>query len=257
MPATHESFARAGDEYKMPVAEAIPDATTDPSQIRVLPVIDPTTKQPHVGAANASQATDSQSPNVSDQPSAVVPDGTVSAANPGAAIPIPAEPQTAPQTQAPQVATGAAVPPNPSAIPPATQPNRQPQFTAVSVGIPSSLKSQMAASTPDPGGNKSPDAAMPSIEPVAIPEAAARNLLVQQPAPAYPDSAKGQSGTVILQVVIGRDGSVQDAKFMQGSLVFARAAIDAVRQWRFQPYTMNGRPVSTVTSLTVSFKPAS
>lgn len=257
MPATHESFARAGDEYKMPVAEAIPDATTDPSQIRVLPVIDPTTKQPHVGAANASQATDSQSPNVSDQPSAVVPDGTVSAANPGAAIPIPAEPQTAPQTQAPQVATAAAVPPNPSAIPPATQPNRQPQFTAVSVGIPSSLKSQMAASTPDPGGNKSPDAAMPSIEPVAIPEAAARNLLVQQPAPAYPDSAKGQSGTVILQVVIGRDGSVQDAKFMQGSLVFARAAIDAVRQWRFQPYTMNGRPVSTVTSLTVSFKPAS
>jgi protein TonB len=113
----------------------------------------------------------------------------------------------------------------------------------------------MAASTSDPGGNKSPDAAMPSIEPVAIPEAAARNLLVQQPAPAYPESAKGQFGTVILQVLIGRDGSVQDAKFMQGSLVFARAAIDAVKQWHFQPYTMNGRPVSTVTSLTVAFKP--
>jgi len=255
VPATHESFARAGDEYKMPVAEAIPDATTDPSQIHVLPVIDPTAKQPHTGAANASQATDSQSPNVPDQAPAAMPDGAASAANPGAAIPIPSEPQPSPQMQAPQATNATSAQPK-LGVPSATQPNRQPQFTAVSVGIPSSLKSQMAASTSDPGGNKSPDAAMPSIEPVAIPEAAARNLLVQQPAPAYPESAKGQFGTVILQVLIGRDGSVQDAKFMQGSLVFARAAIDAVKQWHFQPYTMNGRPVSTVTSLTVAFKPA-
>jgi TonB family protein len=115
----------------------------------------------------------------------------------------------------------------------------------------------MAANTSEAGGNKSPDAAMPSIEPVTVPEATARNLLLQQPAPAYPESAKGQSGTVVLQVFVGRDGAVQDAKFLQGSLVFARAAIDAVKQWHFQPYTMNGRPVSTVTSLTIGFKPAS
>jgi TonB family protein len=255
--ATHESFARAGDEYKMPAAEAIPDATTDPSQIHVLPVIDPTAKLPHTGAANTSVASDSQSPNVPDQVPATAADGTASAANPGAAIPIPSEPQTTPQAQAPQTATATSAPAKPSVVPPAAQPNRQPQIRAVSVGIPSSLRSQMAASTPDPGGNKSPDAAMPSIEPVAIPEAAARNLLVQQPAPAYPESAKGQSGTVILEVLIGRDGSVEDAKFMQGSLLFAHAAIDAVKQWHFQPYTMNGRPVSTVTSLTVAFKPAS
>jgi protein TonB len=113
----------------------------------------------------------------------------------------------------------------------------------------------MASITPEASGNKAPEAAMPSIEPVSLPEAAARNLLLQQAAPLYPDSAKGQSGTVVLQVLVGRDGTVQDAKFLQGSLVFARAAIDAVKQWRFQPYTMNGRPVSTVTSLTVSFKP--
>jgi protein TonB len=114
----------------------------------------------------------------------------------------------------------------------------------------------MAANTTEAGGNKSPEAAMASIEPVALPEAAARGLLLQQPAPAYPDSAKGQSGTVILQVFVSREGMVQDAKFLQGSLVFARAAIDAVKQWHFQPYTMNGRPVSTVTSLTVGFRPA-
>ena len=60
-----------------------------------------------------------------------------------------------------------------------------------------------------------------------------------------------------LQVLIGRDGTVQDAKFLQGSLAFARPAIDAVKQWRFKPYLMNGRPASTQTLLTVSFKPGS
>jgi protein TonB len=58
-------------------------------------------------------------------------------------------------------------------------------------------------------------------------------------------------------VLIGRDGTVQDAKFIQGSLAFARTAIDAVKQWRFKPYLMNGRAASTQTLLTVSFKPGS
>ena len=52
-PQAHESFGRAGDEYKLPVAENIPDANTDPSQIRVLPVVDPTIKPPANGAANS------------------------------------------------------------------------------------------------------------------------------------------------------------------------------------------------------------
>jgi protein TonB len=97
---------------------------------------------------------------------------------------------------------------------------------------------------------------MDSIEPVAIAEAAERALLTDQPAIDYPANAKGEQGTVILQVWIGRDGTVQDAKFQQGSLAFARAAIEGVKQWKFKPYSMNGRPVSVQTVLTMSFKPA-
>ena len=111
--------------------------------------------------------------------------------------------------------------------------------------------------TPDASGNKPVEAALPSIEPVDIPEATARGLLTDQPAPSYPSSAKGQQGTVILQVLVGRDGTVQDAKFLQGSLAFARAAIDGAKQWKFKPYVMNGRPVSVETNLTISFKPPS
>jgi len=98
---------------------------------------------------------------------------------------------------------------------------------------------------------------MQSIEPVVVPEAAERALLADQPAIDYPANARGQQGTVILQVLIGRDGSVQDAKFLQGSLAFARTAIDGVKLWKFKPYSMNGRAVSVQTTMTMAFKPGS
>lgn len=113
----------------------------------------------------------------------------------------------------------------------------------------------MAVMVPEASGNKPIEAAMPSIEPVDVPELTERNLLTDQPPIGYPATAKGQQGTVILQVLIGRDGVVQDAKFLQGSLAFARTAIDGVRQWKFKPYILNGRPVSVQTLLTVKFKP--
>jgi periplasmic protein TonB len=102
-----------------------------------------------------------------------------------------------------------------------------------------------------------PEAAMSSIEPVKLTESEAWGLLAQPVDAVYPDSARasGQHGSVVLQVFIGRDGAVQDAKFLQGSLVFARAAIDAVKQWRFKPYAMNGRAVSVQTVITLNFKP--
>ena len=98
---------------------------------------------------------------------------------------------------------------------------------------------------------------MSAIEPVNLPESAARDLLTQPVDPPYPAAARasGQRGSVVLQVLIGRDGAVQDVKFLQGSLMFARAAIDAVRQWRFKPYSMNGRAVSVQSVITLNFKP--
>jgi protein TonB len=119
------------------------------------------------------------------------------------------------------------------------------------------LKSQIASMTPEASGTKPPEAAMSSIEPVDLPETAVRELLAQGAEPAYPAAAKagGQRGSVVLQVLIGRDGTVQDAKFLQGSLIFARVAIDAVKQWSFKPYLVNGRAVSVQSAITLNFKP--
>jgi TonB family protein len=274
-PVTHEDFARAGDEYKLPVAENIPDATTDPSQIQVLPVVDPTAKKPAGDAPAPEVNTDPKDPSATtpspdaSQPSGVaVPENPPVQPAPPAAVPStsPAPVASAPastgtavvttapvRTDPPAVATAPVSSPVPSTPPP---PRRQPApYVPVTTKVPSSLQSQMAVMVPDASGNKPADAAMPSIEPVDVPELTERNLLAEQPPMGYPATAKGQQGTVILQVLVGRDGVVQDAKFLQGSLAFARTAIDGVRQWKFKPYIMNGRPVSVQTLLTVKFKP--
>lgn len=275
VPTTHENFGLAGDEYKLPIAQNIPDATTDPTQIRVVPVVDPTAKQPNGAAANADPTTEdpahveNSTQNPSDQPQTTV--QVQETAQPGPASPVAGDPAA---SSVPPALPKLKVEPAPTTVPAqAPTPARRDPMQAVTnsrppdvrvttslkptAGIPSSLRSQMASPTPEASGNKPVESALPSIEPVTLPEASARSLLLQKAEPEYPATAKSQQGNVVLQVLIGRDGSVQDTKFLQGSLAFARAATDAVRQWRFKPYTMNGRPVSVQTILTLSFKPAS
>jgi len=92
-------------------------------------------------------------------------------------------------------------------------------------------------------------------EPVAVSEEAARTLLVHTVTPIYPAEGLPQKlhGAVVLQAVIGRDGNVEDLKIVRGYFILGKAAIAAVKQWRFQPYTINGRAVSTQTVVTVNF----
>ncbi|HEY6370531.1 MAG TPA: TonB family protein [Candidatus Sulfotelmatobacter sp.] len=269
-PAAHENFGRAGDEYKLPVAETIPDATTDPSQIQVLPVVDPTIKKPNSLGGNAIQlppdataaTPGDQAPSSGAQPpenqaGQPAPDSTQPVTTTAEAPPSPAPTAVAPGVSAPQHSDPFTAAPQPAVSVPARPKSQEQHSAATPANVPSSLKSHMALMAPDTGGNKSPESAMPSIEPVSVPEFTERALLSEQPEIAYPANPKAQPGTVILQVLIGRDGTVQDAKFMQGSLAFARSAIDGVRRWKFKPYVMNGRPVSVQTLLTMSFKPAS
>jgi TonB family protein len=286
----HDSFGQSGDEYKLPTAENIPDATTDASQIRVLPVIDPTAKADKPPQADGGQPTTAENGAAdSNQPAQNQPGQSQSDQNPAAQIQTKEEP--AGQTQPTQIKDSAAssatiAPATTTALPPAAPPSPIPEsikvpivqtvapqprlvtstqpsvapphpVSASNIGIPSSLKSQMASSTPDASGNKSPEAAMSAIEPVNLTESAAREQLDQSADPIYPPAARptAQRGSVVLQVQIARDGSVQEVKFVQGSLIFARPAIDAVRQWHFKPYSMNGRAVSVKSLITLNFKP--
>jgi TonB family protein len=278
--AQHDSFGQSGDEYKLPVAANIPDATTDPSQIHVVAIVDPTAKPDKNAQPNGetqsivvdtsptdqnqapNQAPDQSPPSQPPESKSQASDPSVSSGSNAAGAATPATPVSAP-SEPPQLQNAPAVQftqPQPKVTAPVRATSPTPTVSAGNnPAIPSSLKSQTASSAPEASGNKPVEAAMSSIEPVKLPESAIRELLSQPVDPEYPAAAKGsgQRGSVVLQVLIGRDGAVQDAKFQQGSLVFAKVAIDAVKEWRFKPYSMNGRAVSVQSVITLNFQPPS
>ena len=60
-------------------------------------------------------------------------------------------------------------------------------------------------------------------------------------------------GSVVLQAVVGTDGTIENLRVLSGPAILATAAQQAVRQWRFKPYLQNGQPVETKTKITVNF----
>ena len=58
---------------------------------------------------------------------------------------------------------------------------------------------------------------------------------------------------VIVEAVIGVDGSITDVKVLRSIPLLDEAAVEAVRQWKFTPTTLNGVPVPVVMTLTVNF----
>jgi TonB family protein len=73
--------------------------------------------------------------------------------------------------------------------------------------------------------------------------------------PEYPEEArkKGISGTVRLHVIVAKDGSIKQLEVMSGHPLLQQAALDAVRQWRYQPTLLNGSPVEVDTTIDVIF----
>ena len=80
--------------------------------------------------------------------------------------------------------------------------------------------------------------------------------IISMPHPAYPPLARQTriSGTVRLHAIIGKDGTVQSLTLESGHPLLVQAALDAVRQWRYKPYMLNGQPVEVETAVSVEFK---
>ncbi len=100
----------------------------------------------------------------------------------------------------------------------------------------------------------SPDIAKPASERVRLsPEA--QQVLSHPVGPNYPLLAREMKvqGSVVLDAVIGRDGTIQDLHIVSGPAILASAALEAVRQWHFKPYYQNGQPVETEARITVNF----
>ncbi len=105
-----------------------------------------------------------------------------------------------------------------------------------------------------------------SSTPVAVPKVAtpqrvrvstgvATGLLLKKVQPNYPPLAKSAriQGHVLLTAEISKDGTIQGLKLVSGHPMLAPAAIEAVKQWRYKPYLLNGEPVAVETQVDVIF----
>ncbi|MDP8982283.1 MAG: energy transducer TonB [Acidobacteriota bacterium] len=80
--------------------------------------------------------------------------------------------------------------------------------------------------------------------------------VIRHPEPVYPDRARLDhiQGRVVLWLTIGRDGQVKAIEALSGDRLLVPAAIDAVKQWTFQPALEDGRPVTFASSVEVNFQ---
>jgi protein TonB len=105
-----------------------------------------------------------------------------------------------------------------------------------------------------------------SSTPVAVPKVAtpqrvrvsqgvSNGLLIKRVQPNYPPLARQAriQGQVVLHAEISKDGTIQNLQLISGHAMLAPAAIEAVKQWRYKPYLLNGEPVAVETEVIVNF----
>jgi protein TonB len=90
---------------------------------------------------------------------------------------------------------------------------------------------------------------------VRVSTGVATGLLIRKITPNYPQLAKQAriQGSVVLQAEISKDGTIQNLQLISGHPMLAPAAIEAVKQWRYKPYLLNGEPVAVETQVVVNF----
>jgi protein TonB len=108
------------------------------------------------------------------------------------------------------------------------------------------------------GGILSSQVAVPKVatpQRVRVSQGVSTGLLIKKVTPNYPQLAKQAriQGTVVLQAEISKEGTIQNLQLISGHPMLAPAAIEAVKQWRYKPYLLNGEPVAVETQVVVNF----
>ena len=89
-----------------------------------------------------------------------------------------------------------------------------------------------------------------------ISQGVTQGLLLKRVQPVYPNQAMQMriQGAVQLQATINKQGRITSVKVLSGDAILSRAAVEAVNQWKYIPYFLNGEPVDIQTQITVNFK---
>jgi protein TonB len=144
-------------------------------------------------------------------------------------------------------------------------PTRIPNSIPTNVPAPAfdNIATDIASSGPgvsggDPFGPRPPVTVVHSPAPASLrlPSKLVESTIIYKTIPQYPAIAKAarQEGTVILQAMISKSGTIEHLQVVSGPPTLQQAALDAVKTWRYRPYLLNDQPIEVDTTVSVIFK---
>jgi protein TonB len=91
---------------------------------------------------------------------------------------------------------------------------------------------------------------------IRVSQGVSEGLILKKVAPRYPAQALSMrlEGSVQMQATVSKDGSITNVKVLNGDALLARSAVEAVKQWKYKPYYLDGEPVEIQTQITINFK---
>jgi len=102
-----------------------------------------------------------------------------------------------------------------------------------------------------------PKLAVPTpLKRIRVSQGVTKGLLIQKTEPKYPKLALQARihGLVVLRAIMGKEGNIKELEIVSGHPILAPSAIEAVRQWHYRPFLLNGEPVEVETTVTVTFQ---
>ena len=120
---------------------------------------------------------------------------------------------------------------------------------------PAELPAKSGKPTQPPSSREAEESQPKSPQRIRVPEEVSRKLLISTVVPMYPALARQAriQGTVVLDADISKDGTVETLQVISGHPLLVQAALDAVKQWRYKSYVLNGKPVAVNTQIIVAF----
>ncbi len=237
------------------------EPATTPSQAAPAPVASPQIPKPSAKAEPSIPTTASAAPTAStslptSQPAAAAAKGqpkdvTKSASEDDTATTSATKPGSSASTAASKPAQ------EPLVLNGGTVPALQAKPAAPDAPAPSMIGIATAgagAPPPDIGGAASEPT--PVLQTLNVSQGVSQGLLTKKVQPIYPRNALTMrvEGTVELQATISKTGDISKVKILSGDGLLAKAASDAVKQWKYKPYLLNGEPVEIQTEVTINFK---
>ncbi len=237
-PSTTQQTAAPAEPTQAPAAApAVPAAQSPADQENAPASTAPSTNSPSTTAPDASAAP--SGPTASAQPISTAPE-TIRVQE----LPMTSEKSNGSKPPAVVIQVKASSHAAPRA--PLSQPT-PPALTLNTSGSDAALNNIVATNAPAP---------KPAQGTLRISQGVSQGLVMKKVAPVYSQTALQlrKEGSVDLVATISKDGAVTSVRVLSGDLMLANSAVEAVKQWKYRPYLLNGEPVEIQTQITVNFR---